>query len=187
MSSSRHTQPKSISHPEYGELVQVGQLKKPYGIKGWLWVYSETDERDAIFSMQPWWIKTAIGMKPLTLLDWRPQASGLVAQFKEVADRTMAETMNGVTIWVSKQSLPPLQEDEYYWSDLVGLTVNNTAGQCFGKIKELFETGAHAIMVVAPTSESVDEQERLIPWHKQTIESVDVPNGVVVVEWQDDY
>lgn len=88
--------------PNADSLMKVGQLKKPYGIKGWLWVFSDTDEREAIFDWQPWWIKTATGIKPLTVTNWRTQGAGLVAQFEQVPDRNVAETMHGVAIWVAK-------------------------------------------------------------------------------------
>lgn len=169
------------------ELIKIGQLKKPYGIKGWLWVFSDTDNREDIFSMQPWYMKTHTGMKPLTVVKWRKQGSGLVAQFEQVPDRNVAETMNGVSIWTSKDSLPTSNEDEYYWSDLVGLTVQTVDGVRLGTISELFETGAHDIMTIKPTVASVDEEERLIPWHKQTVVSVDLEAKLVVVDWQADY
>ncbi|WP_227428996.1 ribosome maturation factor RimM [Psychrobacter sp. I-STPA6b] len=169
------------------ELMKVGQLKKPYGIKGWLWVFSETDDREAIFELQPWWIKTATGMRSLTVTNWRRQGAGLVAQFQEVPDRNLAETMNGVSIWVAKDSLPAPEEDEYYWSDLESMQVINTQGEYFGDVKELFETGAHAIMVVEPNADSIDDEQRLIPWHKQTVLSVDQDANQITVEWERDY
>lgn len=168
-------------------LIKIGQLKKPYGIKGWLWIFSDMDEREAIFSIQPWYMKTATGMKVLTVVKWRKQGSGLVAQFEQVPDRNVAETMNGVTLWINKDSLPKNKEDEYYWSDLVGLTVKTKQDVCLGKIIELFETGAHDIMTVKPTVDSVDEEQRLIPWHKQTVVSVDMASKTVVVDWDVDY
>ncbi len=173
--------------PEASELVKIATLKKPYGIKGWLWVFSETDERDSIFEMQPWWMKTATGFKPITVKDWRVQGQGLVACFHEIADRNVAETMNGTTIWVSKDSFPKLEEDEYYWSDLIGLTVINEQGENLGIIKEMFETGAHEIISLKPTPQSIDDEARLIPWHSDVVLSVDLPNKTMLVAWGSDY
>jgi len=167
--------------------MKIGQLKKPYGIKGWLWVFSDTDDRTAIFDMQPWWMKTATGMKPLTVKTWREQGTGIVAQFEQVPDRNVAETMNGVTIWVEQNVLPETGEDEYYWSDLVGLRVINEQDENLGEITEMFETGAHDIMRVAATSDSLDAEERLIPWHKQTVIEVNLAEKTVFVAWQSDY
>lgn len=175
------------STPSPDELVKIGQLKKPYGIKGWLWVFSELDERDTIFEMQPWWIKTATGLRPLTVTSWRKQGAGIVAQFEQIPDRNIAETMNGVPIWTAKDAMPEPEADEYYWSDLIGLTVNNEQDECLGEITEMFETGAHAIMRVAATDASIDAEERLIPWHKQTVVTVDLVAKTVLVDWQRDY
>lgn len=169
------------------DLIQIGQLKKPYGIKGWLWVHSLTDERSDIFAMSPWWIKTATGFRPITVTNWRQQGSGIVAQFAEVPDRNVAETMNGVSIWISADALPKPNADEYYWSDLVGMDVVNQQGIMLGRIGQMMETGAHDVMVVIANENSIDDEERLIPWHKQTVISVDKDEGMVMVDWQADY
>ena len=179
------------------ELIHIATLKKPYGIKGWLWVFSETEEHDAIFKMSPWYMKTAAGFKPLTVTEWRTQGSGLVASFQQVPDRNVAETMHGTTVWVHRDNLPALADDEYYWSDLVGLSVINEAGECLGVVKNLFETGAHPIMTVVPSADSIDGEERLIPWHTQTVLSVSLKGvadhdgadakGVITVAWEKDY
>lgn len=169
-------------------LVKVAELKKPYGIQGWLWVFSFTEDREAIFDMQPWVINTAMGQKTLTVKNWRAQGNGYVVQLNEVPDRNMAETMFGVAIFADKGNLSDLSDDEYYWADLVGLTViSQQDNAVLGRVKELFETGAHAIMVVKPTDDSVDSEERLIPWHKQTIGDVDLANKTVMVDWGRDY
>lgn len=176
-----------MSSAPANNLMKIGQLKKPYGIKGWLWVFSDTDDRTAIFDMQPWYMKTAMGMKPLTVKAWREQGSGIVAQFEQVPDRNVAETMNGVTLWVEQDVLPETGEDEYYWSDLIGVRVFNEQDEYLGDITEMFETGAHDIMRVAATSDSLDDEERLIPWHKQTVLEVDITAKTVVAAWPNDY
>ncbi len=174
------------SAPDVNSLMKIAQLKKPYGIKGWLWIFSETDNREDIFAMQPWWMKTATGMQPLTVKAWRQQGTGIVAQFEQVPDRNVAETMNGVTVWV-EAVLPETAADEYYWSDLVGLKVINEQDEYLGDITEMFETGAHDIMRVAVTPDSLDKEERLIPWHKQTVVQVDMAGKTVLVAWPSDY
>lgn len=173
--------------PNASELIQIATLKKPYGIKGWLWVFSLTDNRTDIFNMSDWYMKTATGFKPLTVTNWREQGAGLVASFQEVPDRNMAETMNGVSIWVDKSQLPELDDDEYYWSDLVGMTVVNEEGDNLGIIREMFETSAHAIISVKSTGESIDGEDRLIPWHKDIVLNVDLDTKTMLVAWGRDY
>ncbi|MFA9486558.1 ribosome maturation factor RimM [Moraxella haemolytica] len=176
-----------IATPAVDELIKIATLKKPYGIKGWLWVFSETANHADVFGMSPWWMKTATGFKPLTVKEWRVQGSGLVASFVEIADRNVAEMMNGTTIWVHKDNLPALDENEYYWSDLVGLTVINESGENLGVIKEMFETGAHEIISVTATKDSVDGEDRLIPWHKEVVLSVNLDTKTMLVAWGVDY
>ena len=169
-------------------LIKIGTLKKPYGVQGWLWVFSDTEDREAIFAMQPWVIQTALGQRTLTVKNWHAQGKGYVVQLNEIPDRNLAETYYGVTLWAAKADLAPLGEDEHYWADLIGLSVISQPDSVkLGQIKDLFETGAHDVMVVKPTPDSVDEQERLIPWHKQTVLAVDLAAKTVTVDWAQDY
>lgn len=172
-------------------LIQIATLKKPYGIKGWLWVFSQTQNHADIFAMSPWYMKTATGFKPLTVESWRVQGRGLVASFAEIPNRTVAETMYGTSIWVDKNNLPSLDNDEYYWSDLVGLSVINEEGVLLGVLDEMFETPAHAVMRVKPNQDSIDNQDRLIPWHSTTVIDVALATsecvGFVKVAWGVDY
>ena len=169
-------------------LIKIGTLKKPYGVQGWLWVFSDTEDREAIFAMQPWVIRTALGQRTLTVKNWHAQGKGYVVQLHEIPDRNMAETYYGVTLWAAITDLAPLGEDEHYWADLIGLTViSQPDGVKLGQIKDLFETGAHDVMVVKPTPDSVDSEERLIPWHKQTVLMVDLAAKTVTVDWAQNY
>ena len=63
----------------------------------------------------------------------------------------------------------------------------NEQDENLGEITEMFETGAHDIMRVAATSDSLDAEERLIPWHKQTVIEVNLAEKTVLVAWQSDY
>ncbi len=173
------------------DLICIATLKKPYGIQGWLWVFSQTENHADIFGMQPWYMKTATGFKVLTVKNWRAQGKGLVASFQEVPNRNVAETMNGTTIWVNKANFPALAEDEFYWSELIGLRVVNEEGEVLGVIGEMSETSAHAMMHVKPSKDSIDDEQRLIPWHSQTVlevvKSSDEQVGFVLVAWGADY
>lgn len=166
--------------------ILVATLNKPYGIKGWLWVYSKTEARSDIFAM-PLLMKTATGFLPLTVTEWRAQGKGLVAKFAEVPDRNAAEGMHGTTVWTTKEALPNLPPDEYYWADLVGLTVINAQNECLGQIKNLFETGANDVMTVVSTADSIDGETRLIPWHGSVVLAVDLSANTMRVAWEKDY
>lgn len=173
------------------DLIQIGQLRAAYGIQGWLWVYSNTDPMTNLFNYLPWWTKTSTGWQHVNVKRWRTQGKGLVVLLKDIADRTAAEQLTGATIWISKAQLPAPALDEFYWADLVGLTVmgQDETGQSvnLGQIAELFETGANDVMVVRPTVESIDSDERMIPWHQDVIQHIDLQDRKILVNWGIDY
>lgn len=177
--------------PLPADRIHIGQLRAAYGLQGWLWVYSNTDPISNLFDYLPWWVETKTGWQQMDVKRWRTQGKGLIALLSGVPDRTAAEQLMGANIWISKSQLPKAGLDEYYWSDLVGLTVLGTddAGQPvnLGKIAELFETGANDVMVVRATPDSVDREERMIPWHRDVVKSVDIEAGQISVNWGADY
>ncbi|MEB5476674.1 ribosome maturation factor RimM [Acinetobacter pollinis] len=171
--------------------IQIGQLRSAYGLNGWLWVYSNTEPMSNIFDYLPWFIKTKTGWQTASVKRWKPHGKGLVVALKDVSDRTLAESLVGADIWISKSQLPKADVDEYYWSDLKGLTVMSLNEEeqdvNLGQIYELFETGANDVMVVRATPDSIDSEERMIPWHKDVVQDVDLEAGRIYVNWGIDY
>lgn len=176
--------------------IKVGELRAAYGLQGWVWLYSDTDPISNIFSYKPWWVETRNGLRQMKVKRWRAQGKGLVVSLEGILDRNAADLLMGATIWVDRQSLPAASENEYYWSDLIGLQVygyepssseGSTAPVLLGVIHELFETGANDVIVVYPAAGSVDQAERLIPWHKDIIRHIDMTERRMDVNWGVDY
>ena len=89
---------------------------------------------------------------------------------------------------MAKAALPDLDENEFYWFQLEGLQVINLQDETLGTVHHLIETGANDVLVVKPTDQSLDDQERLIPWIRgQVIKQVDIAGGIVLVDWEKDY
>ena len=63
----------------------------------------------------------------------------------------------------------------------------NEEGENLGIIKEMFETGAHEIISVKATKDSIDAEDRLIPWHKEIVLAVDLEKQTMLVAWGADY
>ncbi len=177
--------------------IKVGELRAAYGLQGWVWLYSDTDPISNIFSYKPWWVETRNGLRQMKVKRWRTQGKGLVVSLEGILDRNAADLLMGATVWVDRQSLPVASENEYYWSDLVGLQVyayepsasesSPVVPVLLGVIHELFETGANDVIVVYPAAGSVDQAERLIPWHKDIIRHIDMAARRMDVNWGVDY
>jgi len=100
-----------------------------------------------------------------------------------VDDRTAAEAMKGVLVGAPRDALPETDEDEFYWADLIGLDVINTAEERLGKVVGLLETGAHDVLRVVGD----DEVERLLPFVAAVVLTVDKEAQQIRVEWGSDW
>jgi 16S rRNA processing protein RimM len=121
------------------------------------------------------------GRRPLEVQAFRAHGRGFVAQVGGVTDRDQAMALTGLDILVPRSVLPePVDSDEYYWRDLIGLEVRNDDGSPLGRVRSLLGTGAHDVLVL----ESADG-ERLIPFAAAFVLAVDRQAGIIRVRWQD--
>jgi 16S rRNA processing protein RimM len=166
--------------------VLLGRINAAHGLKGWVKVYSYTDPIEQILSYSPWTLRRQSVEEDVEVVEARKQGKGIVVRLAGAEDRDQAEALIGNEIWVA--GLPDLVDGEYYWHQLQGLTVANTADEILGAVDQMVETGANDVMVVAPNEASIDNQERLIPFVEgKIVREVDFQNEKIIVAWQADY
>jgi 16S rRNA processing protein RimM len=174
--------------PSPDRLVEVGRVQAAYGIKGWVWVYSNTDPIANIFAYMPWYAQVGGVWQELRVSEWREQGKGLVMRLDGVIDRNGAESLKGLALWVNKSCLPELQEGDYYWSDLLDLSVFLEDGRLLGQVHSLMETGSNDVLVVRAASGSMDARERLIPWlPDRVVKQVDLAGRRIIVDWDPEF
>ena len=127
----------------------------------------------------------------------RDQGDAIVATAPEIADRDAAEAMKGVRVFVSRSTFPAPDPDEFYWIDLIGLSVFNRDDVALGEVIGLIDTGPHCVLRVKPASAAGEGEgeapaepaadERLIPFVEAFVDSVDIPGRRIVVDWGLDY
>ena len=160
-------------------LVVMGQVIAPFGIKGWLRIRSFTDEIDALARYSQWWLELKSGWKTFDLVDSNVGGKGLTALLAQIADRTQAETLRNAPIAVPREALPQLETDEFYWSDLIGFAVVTQSQEKIGVLEGLLETSAADVLVVK------GETEQLIP--AALIIEVDMDGKTIRADWGLDY
>ncbi|MFV0625526.1 ribosome maturation factor RimM [Sphingomonas sp. ac-8] len=84
----------------------------------------------------------------LTLKSVRPGNNGAIARFAEVDSRDAAEALRGTQLWVSRDSLPPLEEGEYYHADLIGLAVVSEEDAPLGTVVAVENYGAGDVIEI---------------------------------------
>ncbi len=164
------------------EMVTLGKISGVFGVKGWVKVYSHTEQLDGILDYNPWFLNIAGEWKPCKVLSGQVQGKGIVAQLDGITERTLAEKLVGCTIGIPRVQLHALASGEYYWSDLIGMDVVTSSGVSLGKVDNLLETGANDVLVVH------GERERLLPWVMgAVIKSVSLDEKRIVVDWDPDF
>ncbi len=165
--------------------IVVGKLGAPYGIKGWLKVHSFTDDPAGIFDFSPWLIGQQGKWQTLEVVDWRRHSKGFIAKFAQVNDRDQAVALTNAEISVDAAQLPELPDGEFYWRDLIGMSVVTEQGYDLGVVDDLMETGSNDVLVVkANSKDAFGQTERLIPFLTDSvIKGVEHEARKITVDW----
>lgn len=162
--------------------IVVGEVAGAFGVNGWVKIYSHTNPPQNILKYKPWLLTCVEGSKEYPVMSGRLHGQFVVAKFEGVNDRDQALKLKSCKITVARESLPPLDKGQYYWSDLIGLRVANLAGVDFGSIVEMLGTGANDVIVAK------GERERLIPFIiGQYVMEIKLDEGTLLVDWDAEF
>lgn len=170
----------------------MGRVVAPYGVYGWLKVVPDTEALDGLFDYDTWWLGKGDDWREVAVETAKIHNDVIVAKLEGIDDRDAAFACKGKQIAVPRAQLPEPEENEYYWSDLIGLHVKNLQGVDFGLITEVFETGANDVLVVKSTevkdkAEKEKPQERLVPFIASVVLEVDLQAKTMLVDWDEDF
>lgn len=175
------------------DAVEVGRIADAWGIKGWFKVLPYSADPEALFSSKRWFLlpsekgaKTFDGVGRLNIKEAKTHSGAVVASAHAVDDRTAADALRGARVFIAKSSFPTPQKDEYYWVDLIGLTVVNREGVLLGQVRELLSTGPQTVLVIEYEAEGQPLQ-RMIPFVAAYVDDVDLVARRILVDWQPDY
>jgi 16S rRNA processing protein RimM len=175
------------------DLTQVGYVAGAYGIAGAIRVTPFSTDADALLNVKTWWLDKP-GLRSVTVRTAKMHGGDVVATLVGMAGRDAAEALKGAAVQVSRAEFPALEEDEYYWSDLIGMDVVNLQGEALGKVIDMMSNGPQSILRILPVSEPVPEQdgkekapERLVPFVDQFVKHVDLKAKKITLDWGLDY
>lgn len=164
------------------QYLHVGEISGVFGVKGWVKIFSYTEPRENILTYSTWQLRKKGDIKLIEVDEGQRQGKNVVAHLQGIDDRDAAEALVGCEVYIERDQLPELANDEYYWADLVGLNVVTEAGVELGIVDHLMETGANDVVVV------IGDRERLIPFLMgQTILEVDLDGKRLIVDWDPEF
>jgi 16S rRNA processing protein RimM len=173
------------------DLIQVGHITGAYGLRGGVRVTPYSMDADALLSVKTWWIDKP-SLRAVQMRNAKYHSGDVTATLVDVTDREAAEALKGATVQVSRSDFPELPEDEYYWTDLIGLDTVNLQGEALGKVTDMMHNGAQSILRIAPESDpsaapDAKAPERLVPFVDQYVKTVDLQAKVITLDWGLDY
>ena len=171
------------------DYILLGNISGVHGIKGWLKVFSYTSPRLQITEYSQWYIqsKNSEEWQPMKVVAGRKQGKNIIAMLDGIDDRNQVEALIGSKIAIQSIQLEKLSNKEYYWKDLIGLSVETTEGEELGKVDWLFDTGSNDVVVIKDKSGSA-VKERMVPFLlDDVIKTIDLENSLMVVDWDPEF
>lgn len=163
--------------PEY---LLLGEILRPHGVRGELRMRLLTDYPERIDSLE----KIYLGSGPedsraqkYPVQHMRMHKNYGLLKLESISDRNQADRLRGLFVMVKLEDAVPLEEDEFYFYQLMGLSVQTEAGDELGTISDVLETGANDVYIV----DSPDHGQVLIPATEETIIEIDIEGGVLTV------
>lgn len=165
------------------ELIQLGKIIGVHGIRGAVKVLTYAEAIESYTTQDCVIVQNAAGEQAsYHLLDCRPHKKTLRVTFEHVTTRNQAEALVGGGIYVLKDSLPPLDEDTYYWHELIGMAVSTILGEELGAIEQIIPTGANDVYVVRSEAATGNSKEILIPAISSVVIEIDTARKRMVVD-----
>lgn len=152
--------------------ISIGKIVGPHGIQGAVKVYSYAES----FSV----FKTGITIlvknpNDSTVKDYSikwsaPHSRFILLLLEGIDSRVPADNLKGFELFIKKADLPQLEEDTYYWNDIIGLAVYASDDKYIGRVESIIQTGANDIYVVKDEK----NKEVLIPAIESVVSNIDI-------------
>ena len=156
----------------------MGVFGAPQGVRGEIRVKSLTGEPSAIGAYGPLSNSSRTRSFAFESLRWLKDDM-LVARVTGISTRDAAEAVKGVEIFARRDQLPPPNEDEFYYDDLVGLDAVDATGARIGRVVSLRNHGAGDVLEITPVGGG---ETLLLPFTKEVVPLVDFDGDRIVIE-----
>jgi len=172
--SERHGQPRQ--NVGDGKRVCVARIGAAHGTRGDVRLWSFTADPIAVANYGP--LESADGER-FEIETLRPGKGFLLVRLKGIVDRSAAERLNNVELYVLRERLPePDAADEFYHADLIGLTVVDAEGAALGRVVAVQNFGAGDLIEVQPAGGG---ETVLLPFTEAVVPVVDIAGGRLVI------
>ncbi len=152
------------------EMLQVGVITSTHGVRGEVKVFPTTDDPARFKKLKKVVLDTGKDTLPLEIQNVKFFKQFVILKFKGIDNINDIEKYKRCPLLVEREDAVPLEEDEYFIADMIGMDVITEDEAVFGTLKDVMETGANDVYVV----DSREHGEVLVPAIKECIVDVDI-------------
>lgn len=164
------------------ERIRVGRLTRTHGVRGDIKMHPDTDDVRHLDAVEMLYVGAtpesarAYAVEALRAMPTK-QGTTVLVRFKGIASPEAAEGLRGQGVYADATALPPLDADEYFLHDLVGLAAEDEAGRPLGRIVDVVEMPAHPVLVV----ETASGASVMVPSVPAFVADLDTAGGRIVL------
>ncbi|MGC9323267.1 MAG: ribosome maturation factor RimM [Desulfomonilia bacterium] len=156
------------------DLIEIAQIHGPSGLTGKIKIlpYGESFHQFQTYST------LIIGKSglPLNVLSCIQSKGSLVIELEGISSRAQVERLKGEILYIERDQLPPVGNDEHYWADLIGLNVVDMEGNDIGDIVGIFPTGSNDVYIVNR------DKRYFIPATEDVVKEISIENGYLRID-----
>lgn len=158
---------------------EIGRIVGTHGVRGDVKIYPTTDFPERFLCMRSLTVSARSGLVTYPIKSIKPLEGKNVflAHLEGVEAMDTAKTLQGLMITVAEDERVPLDENEYWLSDIIGSSVVTETGEELGTVTEFMQTGSNDVYVVKDTKGKL----QAIPAVKDVVKSVDVASHKITV------
>ena len=159
----------------------MAKIGAAHGVHGWVRMHSFADPVDALTGYQHFHASDRSGL--MTVRQYSRTSKQLIAQIEGCDSREAAQGLTGTELSLCVSRLPKPGPDEYYWHELIGMTVKGAGDRELGAVSHLLDNGVQDLLVVRS-----GQDECLIPWAREHLNiRVDRPNQCISLDWDPEF
>ena len=163
------------------KLLQVGGITSTHGIRGEVKVFPTTDDPKRFKKLKQVILDTGKEKRDLEVESVKFFKQFVILKFKGIDNINEVERYKRCPLLVTRDHAVPLQEDEYFIADMIGMQVVTEDGALFGTLKDVIETGANDVYII----ESSEHGEVLVPAIKECILDINIEEQKMQIHLMD--
>lgn len=161
------------------DLVPIGFIRAAQGLQGAMLVHAWSGSSESLVSYGP--LMDATGKETYRFTIHGVKDKDFICRLANVTDRNQAEAMRGIKLFVPADRLPPTDEDEFYYRDLIGLRVENSDGQTIGVVRNVMDL-AHGDVLSIEFTDRDPHQTELLLFTKQNVPFISIKEKRIVID-----